>query len=168
METATAMKRIGREMLAGITAALRIAVTIVASRMPMAPPRRQIEEDSNKNWRRMLRRVAPIAFRTPISRVRSVTETNMMFITPTAPTKSEMLVMIRPTRITTPMVLLKAPTRVSSLLIEKSSGCAGRSSRIFRISPIVSNSRSPTASWLGAFTAMFTSCRPWEPPNAFT
>ncbi len=124
-----------------------------------------MDEDSKRNWKRMLFRVAPIAFRTPISRVRSVTETNMMFITPTAPTKSEMDVTIRPTRMTTPMVLLKAPTSVSSLLMEKSSVCDGRRFRIFRISPIVSNSRSFTISWFGAFTAMFTSCRPCEPPK---
>ena len=34
-------------------------------------------------------RRAPIALRMPISRVRSVTETSMMFITPTPPTSSE-------------------------------------------------------------------------------
>src|SRR6185369_14165250 len=33
-------------------------------------------------------RRAPIALRTPISRVRSVTDINMMFITPTPPTSS--------------------------------------------------------------------------------
>ena len=38
----------------------------------------------------MSRRRAPIAMRTPISRVRSATLTSMMFITPTPPTKSEM------------------------------------------------------------------------------
>ncbi len=75
----------------------------------------------------MLRRVAPMALRMPISRVRSVTETNMMFITPIAPTNSEMPVTSRPTSSTTPMTLLKVPTSVSSLLIEKSSGSAGRS-----------------------------------------
>ena len=36
-----------------------------------------------------LARVAPKALRRPISRVRSVTETSMMFITPVPPTKSE-------------------------------------------------------------------------------
>src|SRR5579872_1135082 len=38
---------------------------------------------------RTARRVAPMALRRPISRVRSFTETNMMFITPTPPTSSE-------------------------------------------------------------------------------
>ena len=39
----------------------------------------------------IVRRVAPIAFRIPISRVRSVTLTSMMFITPTPPTISATL-----------------------------------------------------------------------------
>ena len=34
----------------------------------------------------MLRRVAPMALRTPISRVRSVTLTSMMFMMPMPPT----------------------------------------------------------------------------------
>ena len=38
----------------------------------------------------MSRRKAPTALRTPISRVRSVTDTSMMFITPTPPIRSEM------------------------------------------------------------------------------
>ena len=38
----------------------------------------------------MSRRRAPMALRTPISRVRSVTETSMMFITPMPPTSSPM------------------------------------------------------------------------------
>ena len=40
---------------------------------------------SSKNCVRMCRRLAPSAFLTPISRVRSVTDTSMMFITPTPP-----------------------------------------------------------------------------------
>ena len=50
----------------------------------------------------------------------------MMFITPTPPTKSEMPVTSSPTSSTTPMTLLNVPTSVSSLLMEKLSGSAGR------------------------------------------
>ena len=46
----------------------------------------QSVRDSMRNWKRMLRRVAPNAFRTPISRVRSVTLTSMMFMIPMPPT----------------------------------------------------------------------------------
>ena len=38
----------------------------------------------------MTRGVAPSALRRPISRIRSVTDTSMMFITPIPPTRSEM------------------------------------------------------------------------------
>ena len=38
----------------------------------------------------MTRGVAPSALRSPISRIRSVTDTSMMFITPMPPTSSEM------------------------------------------------------------------------------
>ena len=46
---------------------------------------------SVRNCARMRRRFAPMAFFRPISAVRSVTVTSMMFITPTPPTSREML-----------------------------------------------------------------------------
>ena len=61
----------------------------------------------------MTRRLAPIALRMPISLVRSVTETYMMFMTPIPPTKSEMVVITRPMATTTPMTLLNIPTSAS-------------------------------------------------------
>ncbi|MND03161.1 hypothetical protein D3C83_228500 [compost metagenome] len=42
---------------------------------------------SARNCRRITRFVAPSAFRMPISRVRSVTETSMMFMMPMPPTR---------------------------------------------------------------------------------
>ena len=50
-------------------------------------PARQSTSASTRNWSRMLHRVAPSALRTPISRVRSVTETSMMFMMPMPPTR---------------------------------------------------------------------------------
>ena len=44
---------------------------------------------STRNWRRITRGVAPSALRRPISRIRSVTETSMMFMTPIPPTSNE-------------------------------------------------------------------------------
>jgi len=41
---------------------------------------------SSRNWVRIALRGAPRAFRTPISRVRSVTATSMMFMIPIPPT----------------------------------------------------------------------------------
>ena len=55
------------------------------------------------------------------------------------------------------MTLLNVPVSVSSLLMLKSSGSAGRSWRSLRISPITVYSRSSIASWRGALIAMFRS-----------
>lgn len=48
---------------------------------------------SIRNWAMMLLRSAPMALRIPISRVRSVTVTSMMFIMPMPPTTREMAAM---------------------------------------------------------------------------
>ena len=53
---------------------------------PITPPTAVSMIASSVNCSRMSRLRAPMALRTPISRVRSVTETSMMFITPTPPT----------------------------------------------------------------------------------
>ena len=57
--------------------------------MPTPPPIRQSTTASTRNCRKMLAARAPTAIRRPISRVRSVTETSMMFMMPTPPTTSE-------------------------------------------------------------------------------
>ena len=53
----------------------------------------QIMQASIRNWAMMLLRSAPMALRIPISRVRSVTVTSMMFIMPMPPTAREMAAM---------------------------------------------------------------------------
>ena len=57
---------------------------------PMAPPIMESMAASVRNCPRMRRFLAPKAFFNPISRVRSVTETSMMFMTPMPPTSKEM------------------------------------------------------------------------------
>ena len=57
---------------------------------------RQMLAASIRNCSRMVRRLAPMALRTPISRVRSTTDTNMMFMMPMPPTNSARLVTNRP------------------------------------------------------------------------
>ena len=54
------------------------------------PPMPQRMAASMRNWTTMLRRWAPMARRMPISRVRSVTVTSMMFMMPMPPTTREM------------------------------------------------------------------------------
>ena len=83
--------------------------------------------------------VAPMAFRMPISLVRSVTETSMIFITPTPPT-------IRPTEETATMKRNKEPVsefhrRVSESVpkIAKLSSCSTRTLRRTRSSSRISS-----------------------------
>src|ERR671926_132849 len=56
-----------------------------AKSTPSTPPRNVSIIASKRNCRTMSLRRAPIALRTPISFVRSVTLTSMMFITPMPP-----------------------------------------------------------------------------------
>ena len=58
--------------------------------MPITPPSEVRNAASMRNWKRISERLAPSAFRTPISRVRSVTEIDMMAMTPMPPTMSAM------------------------------------------------------------------------------
>ena len=57
--------------------------------MPMKPPVRHITMLSKRNWRLMSMPRAPTDMRRPISLVRSVTETSMMFMMPMPATSSE-------------------------------------------------------------------------------
>ena len=54
--------------------------------MPIMPPIKQMIIASLMNWSIIIESVAPSAFRVPISLVRSVMETVIMFITPIPPT----------------------------------------------------------------------------------
>ena len=56
---------------------------------PTTPPAREMIVVSIRNWRMMSRRLAPMARRMPISRVRSMTLASMMFMMPMPPTSSE-------------------------------------------------------------------------------
>ena len=59
------------------------------SATPSSPPSADSASDSVRNWARMWAGLAPTAMRTPISRVRSVTLTSMMFMMPMPPTSSD-------------------------------------------------------------------------------
>ena len=61
---------------------------MIAKPKPIKPPIKHIIAASEINCPSMVLLVAPIALRIPISRVRSLTDTNIMFIIPIAPTKS--------------------------------------------------------------------------------
>ena len=57
--------------------------------MPIDPPTRLSTTASTRNCSSTSRPRAPIAMRRPISRVRSVTDTSMMFMMPMPPTSSD-------------------------------------------------------------------------------
>ena len=56
------------------------------SKSPISPPMRHRIMDSVRNWNNIVDVLAPRAFRMPISRVRYVMETSIIFITPIPPT----------------------------------------------------------------------------------
>ena len=64
---------------------------IIPTTTPMIPPILVSMAASVRNWYKITFFLAPIAFFRPISLVRSVTETSMIFITPMPPTRSEIL-----------------------------------------------------------------------------
>ena len=70
--------------------------------MPRQPPSADVTPASTTNWVRMVLSCAPSALRIPISRVRSVTDTSMMFMMPMPPTSSEMPAMA----VRTPTIIL--------------------------------------------------------------
>ena len=65
-------------------------------------------------------RWAPIALRMPISRVRSVTVTNMMFMTPIPPTKSEIPATAPSNSVNVPVTVLTVSRIELGLKIVKS------------------------------------------------
>ena len=69
--------------------------------------------DSTRNWSRTSRFLAPMALRVPISRVRSVTVTSMMFMMPMPPTRREMAAM-PPRRKRKAMMLARGWRRMSA------------------------------------------------------
>ena len=84
-------------------------------------------------------RVAPSALRTPISRVRWVTLTSMMFITPTPPTRSAMLAMTSMAAATPPVICWKLRSRPTVVKVAKSFSWFERSPLRTRRMPVSSS-----------------------------
>src|SRR3989442_93622 len=102
------------------------------SRMPSTPPISVSVAASTRNCHRISRRVAPMALRTPISRVRSVTETIMIAMTPIPPTSRATLESTSITRKNAPVSLLNTSRIWSCVIRSKVSGSPGRSPRMRR------------------------------------
>ncbi len=92
----------------------------------MMPPREESTTASTRNCNRTSRSNAPMASRIPISRVRSVTETSMMFIMPIPPTSrlTAATALSRAVIICVVPVSILASSFMSSTLKLSSSFCA--------------------------------------------
>ena len=93
----------------------------------MTPPITERQIASTKNWARIWYGLAPTAIRRPISRVRSVTLTSMMFMMPIPPTRSDTAAMLASSVV---KVLVPASSAFAisvRLRVEKSSGVRGKS-----------------------------------------
>jgi len=67
----------------------RISELATPRMIPITPPLRERVRASTRNCMRIAQVLAPTAMRMPISRVRSVTETSMIFMIPMPPTRRE-------------------------------------------------------------------------------
>ena len=117
--------------------------------IPTMPPKRLSVSASVTNCFTMSPAVAPTARRMPISRVRSVTETSMMFITPIPPTSSEMPAMLPSRSESVLLTSVAASIRSSWLWITKSGSVVSwRKSSSSLMSSLRRSSSTPSAVWI--------------------
>ena len=114
--------------------------------MPRAPPTPVRVTASTRNWVAMSRRVAPSALRTPISRVRWVTLTSMMFMTPTPPTRRAMPAITSIATATPPVICWNCSSWAWLVKRAKSLGWSGRRPRRARRMFVSSSMRAWTSS----------------------
>ena len=107
------------------------------SAVPTSPPMIESVIASTRNWRRMSLLRAPIALRIPISRVRSRTETSMMFMIPIPPTTSEIDAMPARSAVRIAVTLPTVLRSCAWFVIEKSSASAAASSWRVRSSAVI-------------------------------
>ena len=119
-------------------AIVRPAAPATPSVKPTSPPSAERRTASRRNCRRMSPLVAPRAIRKPISLVRSVTLTSMMFMIPTPPTNSEIPAIEASIAVITPVTTPSALAISVVFCTWKSLTCPGairwRSARRWRIS----------------------------------
>src|SRR6266540_1522221 len=108
---------------------LRNSPVPIPTMMPRMPPIKVSVAASTRNCHRTSRRVAPMALRSPISRVRLVTDTIMIAITPIPPTRSAMLESTSITQKNAKVRLSKMPRTWSDVRRSKLLGSPTRSPR---------------------------------------
>ena len=90
MENTTPPTAAGALMATGVVLSFEIiSANMIPTRTPINPPKLVSTAASVKNCPKITDFLAPIAFFRPISLVRSVTDTSMIFITPIPPTRRE-------------------------------------------------------------------------------
>ena len=95
------------------------------SATPISPPMSDSVTASTRNCARMSRVRAPTAMRRPISRVRSVTDTSMMFMMPMPPTSSDTEATAARSSVSTRLEASCAAITSARLRSEKSSSAPG-------------------------------------------
>ena len=138
----------GTEVSTGVRVRIRVEIPQPNTRPLMAPMAVRVVA-STRNCQRITRRVAPIALRTPISRVRSVTEIIMIATTPTPPTINPTADRTNITRKNTPVSRFHVSNSLSCVMIAKSLGRPGRRPRMARSTAVTSSMVASRSSVLG-------------------
>ena len=138
-----------------------MAISLPITR-PTMPPSTVRVTASRRNWSRMAEDVAPTALRRPISRVRSLTETSMMFMMPMPPTRSEMPTMPPAMAVTPEARLLNWLMYWSMASARKVSGSSRPRPRWRRITYSISAFASSAVSGL---VARHANCMKYQPSS---
>ena len=118
--TANTIEAVENDMAKSVATVLNNTLMPTENNTPNKPPMRQISTASIKNCCKILLCRAPMAMRMPISRVRSVTDTSMIFITPMPPTTSEISAIDEISKVMVLVVLSMVCLMLSLLLVKKS------------------------------------------------
>ena len=102
----------------------------------------------------MSRRRAPTAILRPISRVRSVTETSMMFMMPMPPTTSEIAAVAASSQVSVCCAAVRACTISATFRTRKSSCSPGLMRRRWRSRSTMSSSARDKSDWSATLTRM--------------
>ncbi len=133
-----------------------------ARRIPMKPPKTLSRIDSVRNWTRISRLRAPMALRRPISRVRSVTETSMIFIMPIPPTSSEIAAIPPRKRVSTPRmdwVMLRIESWVKMVKSSRPTSVRWRVRRISEISSEAACTLAESIAWASMVSTLSRTLR---------
>ena len=114
---------IGLIVITGVKAPLDLTASAIPMpmRIPRKPPITPIMTASMRNWVIIVSYVAPNALRMPISLVRSVTDTIMIFMMPMPPTMREIAAILPRKRVSMAVVLFMVSKMLVRLLTVKSS-----------------------------------------------